>query len=64
MLIVIFPVGNLVVFIILVIINFVVITTGNYFQVIFPTTSGEPCETTLHCLVELGIGKKYNSSVR
>ncbi|CAG9803583.1 unnamed protein product [Chironomus riparius] len=37
--------------------------TGNYFQVIFPTTSGEPCETTLHCLVELGIGKKYNSSV-
>ena len=38
--------------------------TGNYFQVIFPTTSGEPCETTLHCLVELGIGKKYNSSVR
>ena len=38
--------------------------TGNYFQIIFPTTSGEPCETTLHCLVELGIGKKYNSSVR
>ncbi|KAG5682688.1 hypothetical protein PVAND_012023 [Polypedilum vanderplanki] len=37
--------------------------TGNYFQVIFPTASGEPCETTLHCLVELGIGKKFNSSV-
>jgi hypothetical protein len=26
--------------------------------------SGEPCETVLHCLVELGIGKKFNSSVR
>lgn len=37
---------------------------GNYYQVIFPTASGEPCETALHCLTELGIGKKLNSSVR
>lgn len=37
---------------------------GNYYQVIFPVASGEPCETMLHCLVELGIGKKFNSSVR
>lgn len=37
---------------------------GNYCQVIFPVASGDPCETTLHCLVELGIGKKFNSSVR
>lgn len=37
---------------------------GNYYQVIFPVASGEPCETALHCLVELGIGKKFNSSVR
>jgi hypothetical protein len=37
---------------------------GNYYQVIFPVASGEPCETMLHCLTELGIGKKFNSSVR
>lgn len=37
---------------------------GNYHQVIFPTGSGDPCETTIHCLTELGIGKKLNSSVR
>ncbi|CAO1377115.1 unnamed protein product [Diamesa tonsa] len=36
---------------------------GNYYQVIFPTASGESCETALHCLTELGIGKKLNSSV-
>lgn len=38
--------------------------TGNYYQVIFPVASGEPCKTTLHCLLELGIGEKINSSVR
>lgn len=35
----------------------------NYFQVIFPAASGERTETILHCLIELGIGKRYNSSV-
>lgn len=37
---------------------------GNYYQVIFPLQSGDPCETTLHCLTELGIGTKLNSTVR
>jgi hypothetical protein len=37
---------------------------GNYHQVIFPTQSGDPCETAIHCLTELGIGKKLNSSLR
>lgn len=35
----------------------------NYFHVIFPAASGERTETILHCLIELGIGKRYNSSV-
>ena len=37
---------------------------GYFHQVLFPLQSGEPCETTLHCLTELGIGTKLNSSVR
>jgi len=37
---------------------------GNFYQVIFPLQAGEPCETALHCLTELGIGKKSNTSVR
>uniref|UniRef100_A0A182SRA0 Uncharacterized protein n=1 Tax=Anopheles maculatus TaxID=74869 RepID=A0A182SRA0_9DIPT len=37
---------------------------GQYYQVVFPLAAGDPCETTLHCLTELGIGVKYNSSVR
>ncbi|XP_055907745.1 uncharacterized protein LOC129942726 [Eupeodes corollae] len=36
---------------------------GYYYHVVFPLQSGEPCETTLHCLTELGIGTKLNSSV-
>uniref|UniRef100_A0A182Q1S9 Uncharacterized protein n=1 Tax=Anopheles farauti TaxID=69004 RepID=A0A182Q1S9_9DIPT len=36
---------------------------GQYYQVVFPLAAGDPCETTLHCLTELGIGVKYNSSV-
>lgn len=36
---------------------------GNYYQVLFPLESGIPCETTLHCLTELGIGVKLNSTV-
>ncbi|CAD7086023.1 unnamed protein product [Hermetia illucens] len=36
---------------------------GYYHHVIFPIPSGEPCETTLHCLTELGIGIRWNSSV-
>lgn len=37
---------------------------GYFHHVVFPLQSGEPCETTLHCLTELGIGTKLNSSVR
>lgn len=37
---------------------------GSYFHVVFPIPAGEPCETTLHCLTELGFGKKFNSSVK
>ncbi|XP_053696255.1 uncharacterized protein LOC128743661 [Sabethes cyaneus] len=36
---------------------------GHYYQVLFPLAAGDPCETTLHCLTELGIGKRANSSV-
>ncbi|XP_050087704.1 uncharacterized protein LOC126572431 [Anopheles aquasalis] len=36
---------------------------GQYYQVVFPLAAGDPCETTLHCLTELGIGVKHNSSV-
>ncbi|XP_058058489.1 uncharacterized protein LOC131209435 [Anopheles bellator] len=36
---------------------------GQYYQVVFPLAAGDPCETTLHCLTELGIGVLYNSSV-
>ncbi|XP_039436715.1 uncharacterized protein LOC120418405 [Culex pipiens pallens] len=36
---------------------------GHYHQVLFPLASGDPCETTLHCLTELGIGKRANSTV-
>lgn len=35
----------------------------NYNHIIFPAASGERTETILHCLIELGIGKRYNSSV-
>lgn len=37
---------------------------GCYFHVVFPIPAGDPCETTLHCLTELGFGKKFNSSVK
>lgn len=37
---------------------------GNFHQVIFPTGSGDSCETTLHCLTQLGIGVKFQSNVR
>lgn len=37
---------------------------GNYYHVIFPLQSGDPCETTLHCLTELKIGINFGSSVR
>ncbi|XP_067004263.2 uncharacterized protein [Anabrus simplex] len=36
---------------------------SNYFQVFFPVGAGDPCENCLHCLTELGIGKKLNSVV-
>ncbi|XP_030376662.1 uncharacterized protein LOC115625666 [Scaptodrosophila lebanonensis] len=36
---------------------------GYFHHVVFPLQAGEPCETTLHCLTELGIGTKLNSSV-
>lgn len=37
---------------------------GHYYQVLFPLPAGDPCETTLHCLTELGIGVRANSTVR
>lgn len=37
---------------------------GNYYEVIFPVPSGDPCENCIHCLTELGIGIKLNSIVR
>lgn len=37
---------------------------GYYYTIIFPLQAGDPCETTLHCLTELGIGRKPGSSVR
>ncbi|XP_055549233.1 uncharacterized protein LOC129732404 [Wyeomyia smithii] len=37
--------------------------TGHYYQVLFPLAAGDPCETTLHCLTELGIGVRAKSSV-
>ncbi|XP_059618202.1 uncharacterized protein LOC132262798 isoform X2 [Phlebotomus argentipes] len=36
---------------------------GHFHQVIFPSASGDPCETMLHCLTELGIGIKLESNV-
>eukprot|EP00099_Drosophila_melanogaster_P000991 NP_001036351.2 uncharacterized protein Dmel_CG34109 [Drosophila melanogaster] len=36
---------------------------GYFHHVVFPLQAGSPCETTLHCLTELGIGTKLNSSV-
>ncbi|XP_046993930.1 uncharacterized protein LOC124606011, partial [Schistocerca americana] len=36
---------------------------GNYFEVFFPLGAGDPTENCLHCLTELGIGKKHNSIV-
>ncbi|GAB0094505.1 uncharacterized protein DMENIID0001_098120 [Sergentomyia squamirostris] len=36
---------------------------GHFHQVIFPLPSGDPCETTLHCLTELGIGIRLESNV-
>ncbi|XP_062546543.1 uncharacterized protein LOC134212573 [Armigeres subalbatus] len=36
---------------------------GHYYQVLFPLPAGDPCETTLHCLTELGIGVRANSTV-
>ncbi|XP_030562028.1 uncharacterized protein LOC115763550 [Drosophila novamexicana] len=36
---------------------------GYFHHVVFPLQAGESCETTLHCLTELGIGTKLNSSV-
>ncbi|XP_058450007.1 uncharacterized protein LOC131429711 [Malaya genurostris] len=37
--------------------------SGHYHQVLFPLAAGDPCETTLHCLTELGIGLRANSNV-
>ncbi|KAI5637117.1 hypothetical protein NE865_10167 [Phthorimaea operculella] len=37
--------------------------TGNYFEVIFPLPTGDPCETMLHCLTKLGIGVRCRSIV-
>lgn len=37
---------------------------GYYHTVIFPLPAGDPCETTLHCLTQLGIGIRPGSSVR
>ncbi|XP_051858157.1 uncharacterized protein LOC117564698 isoform X2 [Drosophila albomicans] len=36
---------------------------GYFHHVVFPLQAGDACETTLHCLTELGIGTKLNSSV-
>ncbi|XP_017005679.2 uncharacterized protein [Drosophila takahashii] len=36
---------------------------GYFHHVVFPLQAGAACETTLHCLTELGIGTKLNSSV-
>lgn len=36
---------------------------SQFHQVIFPLESGDPCETTLHCLTELGIGIRLQSNV-
>ncbi|CAK1544982.1 unnamed protein product [Leptosia nina] len=36
---------------------------GNYFEVMFPVSTGDKCETTLHCLTQLGIGVCYRSIV-
>ncbi|KAJ9597350.1 hypothetical protein L9F63_011790, partial [Diploptera punctata] len=37
--------------------------SGSSFLVFFPVGAGDPCENCLHCLTEMGIGKKYNSVV-
>ncbi|XP_059488873.1 uncharacterized protein LOC132204399 [Neocloeon triangulifer] len=36
---------------------------NNFYQVIFSTGSGEPCEECLQCLQDCGIGQKYSSVV-
>ncbi|CAF4756610.1 unnamed protein product [Pieris macdunnoughi] len=37
--------------------------TGNYFEVMFPLSTGDKCETMLHCLTQLGIGVYCKSIV-
>lgn len=37
---------------------------GNYHEVVFPLATGDPCETMLHCLTQLGIGVRNKSIVR
>lgn len=37
---------------------------GHHYHVVFPLQAGDPCETTLHCLTELKIGKVRGTSVR
>ncbi|XP_047534714.1 uncharacterized protein LOC125069310 isoform X3 [Vanessa atalanta] len=36
---------------------------GNYYEVVFPLATGDPCETMLHCLTQLGIGVRSKSIV-
>ncbi|CAB3367752.1 Hypothetical predicted protein [Cloeon dipterum] len=36
---------------------------SNFYQVMFSTGSGEPCEECLQCLQDCGIGQKYSSVV-
>ncbi|XP_049874185.1 uncharacterized protein LOC126372458 isoform X2 [Pectinophora gossypiella] len=37
--------------------------SGNYMEVMFPLPTGDPCETMLHCLTKLGIGRRWRSIV-
>lgn len=37
---------------------------GLHYHVVFPLQAGDACETTLHCLTELKIGKVRGTSVR
>ncbi|XP_015587341.1 uncharacterized protein LOC107264023 [Cephus cinctus] len=34
-----------------------------YYEVIFPVPAGDTCENCIHCLTEMGIGRKMNSIV-
>ncbi|KAJ0178185.1 hypothetical protein K1T71_006008 [Dendrolimus kikuchii] len=36
---------------------------GNYIEVVFPLSTGDQCETMLHCLTQLGIGVRCKSIV-